>query len=102
MMGLELVTADGRPASRLRLLGRTVITWSPVLLVPLVMRFAPQIPPGLNGIPWWMLVMVSGAIFVAITPARGVPDRIAGTVDRYQDSGLNLRGFKPPSGLRLD
>ena len=34
MMGLELVTADGRSASRLRVLVRTAITWSPVLVVP--------------------------------------------------------------------
>ena len=27
-MGLELVTGDGRPASRLRVLARTVIAWS--------------------------------------------------------------------------
>mgnify|MGYP003694248933 CR=1 FL=1 len=44
MMGLELVTAGGRPASRLRVLARTAITWSPVLLVPFVMRFVERIP----------------------------------------------------------
>ena len=44
MMGLELVTADGRPASRLRVLARTAITWSPVLLVPILMQFVARIP----------------------------------------------------------
>ncbi len=48
MMGLELVTADGRPASRLRVLARTAITWSPVLMVPFVMRFVARIPPSLD------------------------------------------------------
>jgi uncharacterized RDD family membrane protein YckC len=79
MMGLELVTANGRPASRLRVLARTAITWSPVLFVPFVMRFVARIPPDLDGKPWWMLGMVAGAVVVAIWPARGVQDRIAGT-----------------------
>jgi serine/threonine protein kinase len=79
MMGLELVTADGRPASRLRVLARTAITWSPVLLVPFVMPFVPQLPSGLTGAPWWMLGMAAGAVVIAISPGRGVQDRIAGT-----------------------
>ena len=80
MMGLELVTSDGRPASRLRVLARTAITWSPVLMVPFVISFvSPGIPPSLTGTPWWMLVIIAGAVFVVITPARGVQDRIAGT-----------------------
>jgi hypothetical protein len=49
MMGLELVTADGQPASRLRVLARTAITWLPVLMVPFVRRFAAWIPPALTG-----------------------------------------------------
>ena len=79
MMGLEFVTADGRPASRLRVLARTAITWSPVLLVPFVMPFVARIPPGLTGTPWWMLGMLTGAVVIAMTPPRGVQDRIAGT-----------------------
>ena len=79
MMGLELVTADGRPASRLRVIARTTITWSPVLMVPFVIPFAPRIPQSLTGTPWWMLGMIAGAVIVVITPARGVQDRIAGT-----------------------
>ena len=79
MMGLELVTADGRPASRLRVIARTTITWSPVLMVPFVIPFAPRIPQSLTGTPWWVLGMIAGAVIVVITPARGVQDRIAGT-----------------------
>ena len=78
MMGLELVTADGRSASRLRVLVRTALTWSPILVVPLVMRFVTPIPANL-GQPWWMLGMIAGAIVIAIWPARGVQDRLAGT-----------------------
>ena len=36
LLGLEVVTADGRPASRLRILARTALTWAPVLLVLLI------------------------------------------------------------------
>jgi serine/threonine protein kinase len=79
MMGLELVTGDGRPASRLRVLARTAITWSPVLLVPFMMRFVPLSTHGLDETPWWMLAMVAGVVVVALTPTRGVQDRIAGT-----------------------
>jgi len=79
MMGLELVTADGRPASRLRMLARTAITWSPVLMVPFVMRFLGWNAPDLTRTLWWMLAMIAGAVAIAITPARGVQDRIAGT-----------------------
>src|SRR5262245_1048983 len=79
MMGLELVTTDGRPASRLRVLARTAIAWLPVLMVPFVKRFAAWIPPTLTGTPWWMLAMIAGAVVVAMMPPRGVQDRIAGT-----------------------
>lgn len=79
IMGLELVIADGRSASRMRVLARTAMTWSPVLVVPLLMRFVTWIPPDLDGQLWWMLSMVAGAVVIAIWPARGVPDRLAGT-----------------------
>jgi eukaryotic-like serine/threonine-protein kinase len=79
IMGLELVTADGRPASRLRVLARTAMTWTPVLVVPFVMRFGARIPPDLDRQPWWMLGMIAGAIVIAIWPSRGVQDRLAGT-----------------------
>jgi eukaryotic-like serine/threonine-protein kinase len=79
IMGLELVTADGRSASRLRVLVRTAITWSPILIVPLAMRFVARIPPDLDGQPWWMLGMIAGAIVIATSPTRGVQDRLAGT-----------------------
>jgi len=47
-------------------------------VVPLVMRFVTPIPANL-GQPWWMLGMIAGAIVIAIWPARGVQDRLAGT-----------------------
>jgi hypothetical protein len=40
LLGLELVTADGRPASRPRVLTRTALTWAPVLLLALITAWA--------------------------------------------------------------
>jgi uncharacterized RDD family membrane protein YckC len=79
MMGLELVTADGRRASRLRVLARTAITWSLFLLMPIAVRFVPLTTRGLTETPWWILTMAAGVVVVAMTPTRGVQDRIAGT-----------------------
>ena len=78
-MGLELVTAAGHQASRLRVLVRTAVTWSPILLVPILLPFAERALPGLAGTPWWTLGMFSGAIAILFTPSRGVQDRIART-----------------------
>jgi uncharacterized RDD family membrane protein YckC len=36
LLGLELVTMDGRLASRRRVLARTALTWAPVLLLALI------------------------------------------------------------------
>ena len=78
-MGLELVTADGRQASRWRVLVRTAVTWSPILLVPILMPFAERALPHLAGTPWWTLGMLAGAVAIVVTPSRGVQDRIART-----------------------
>lgn len=39
ILGIELVTSDGRPASRGRLFWRGLVAWSPVWLVPVVVAF---------------------------------------------------------------
>ena len=78
-MGLELVTADGRQASRLRVLVRTAVTWSPIFVVPILMPFVERALPGLAETPWWTLGILSGAIAILLTPSRGVQDRIART-----------------------
>ena len=40
LLGLDLVTADGRLASRLRVFGRTLVAWAPVLLVGVLAMWA--------------------------------------------------------------
>jgi serine/threonine protein kinase len=79
IFGLEIVTARGQPARRFRVLARAVLIWSPLLLVPWVTPVLGRILPDLAATPWWLLAMLGGAIAVAINPARGVQDRLAGT-----------------------
>jgi hypothetical protein len=78
-VGLEIVTARGEPAGRLRVLARTALTWSPLLLVPLVTPALAHVWPGLALSPWWLPVMIGGAIAIAITPERALQDRLNGT-----------------------
>jgi uncharacterized RDD family membrane protein YckC len=76
-MGLELVTANGRPASRVRVLARTVIAWAPIIVLMVVrpepspIEFAIWIPV--------LLVLLAGAIAAIRRPERGIQDRLVGT-----------------------
>jgi hypothetical protein len=85
-LGLEIVTADGRPASRLRVLGRTAVTWMPVLAfaavgisrgalgIRLTDRDDVVVASGLALLP-----MLMGAVVAALRPERGIQDWLAGT-----------------------
>jgi uncharacterized RDD family membrane protein YckC len=82
---LDVVTKDGEPAGRLRILLRNIVTWSPVG-APIVMYFAIVVaPPGRAGLAVagaGVLVLIALAIGVWIairTPERGIADRVAGT-----------------------
>jgi eukaryotic-like serine/threonine-protein kinase len=79
IIGLEIVTARGRRAGRLRLLARMALTWSPILLVPWLTPLIGRIAPVLGPTPWWLLGMIAGAVAIAISPARGIQDRLVGT-----------------------
>jgi hypothetical protein len=79
IIGLEIVTSRGQPAGRFRVLVRAALMWSPILLVPWVSPVIGRTLPHLAATPWWLLGMIGGAIAIAITPARGVQDRMAGT-----------------------
>jgi hypothetical protein len=87
-VGIDLVRGDGQPASRGRLLWRAIITWSPLVLLPVLLGFlvpalqvagtagagAAVIMIGALGLMYLLLVVGSSAL-----PVRGIPDRIAGT-----------------------
>jgi hypothetical protein len=86
ILGLELVTTDGRPASRLRVVGRTLLTWLPLLLGLMAVLAARAIGvpiPGFivftSGMGLGLLVTLAAAIFAVARPERGIQDRLAGT-----------------------
>jgi hypothetical protein len=83
IMGLELVAADGRPATRLRVLARGTVVWAPsvalvtlanVLIVSGARTVAVLTVGGLA-----LLILMVGAIVAVLHPARGIQDRLAGT-----------------------
>ena len=83
VMGLDLVTAAGRPAGRLRLTVRQVVTWTPwtLLMLGSVAKLSARTTPS-----WAMPVLLLGialaviAIALALrTPARGLAERLSGT-----------------------
>lgn len=73
MLGLELVTADGKRASRFRVLVRTAATWVPLMIVP----------PASSPAHWLtylcLLMLFAGAGVAILSPERGIQDRLAGT-----------------------
>ena len=88
MMGVATVTRDGRKASRLRLLGRTLLVWSPcaagaALSLALWTVWLPGI--GISGpVILWALVILgamilANAVWAVWKPARGLPDLATGT-----------------------
>jgi len=77
--GLEIVTARGEPAGRLRILTRTLLTWSPILLVPWVDWGIARVLPGVAESPWWLAVMIGGGLAIAISPVQAIHDRLNGT-----------------------
>ena len=87
LLGLAVVTRDGRQASRLRAVGRSALAWSPTLVVwtTFVARSAqgggyvtdlfvnPWVTPAL------LIVSAAGAWVTVREPGRGPADRLAGT-----------------------
>ena len=75
LLGLEFVTADGRRASRLRVLSRTAAAWAPVLIVAAAATS--------SGASWFsypcLLLLLAGAVIAILSPERGIQDRLAGT-----------------------
>ena len=77
--GVTFVRRDGARASRLRVFWRGLVAWSPFLIAPFLFGFMKLAVSGL-------VAGVAGALFVCLLaiisltlPARGLPDRLAGT-----------------------
>jgi hypothetical protein len=83
LIGFEIVRGRGQPASRLRVLARTAITWSPLLLPAAVSTVVGGIASAPYGLVVVMtvslLILLGGAILAILHPARGLQDRLAGT-----------------------
>ena len=73
VLGLELVTADGKQASRFRVLVRTAATWVPLMIVA-----PPSSPAHWLTYPC-LLMLFAGAVVAILSPERGIQDRLAGT-----------------------
>ncbi len=75
----SFVRKDGKPASRIRLFWRSIVTWSPILLALLIVTFA-----GKARISQTTAVVYASAIFSVLAivsialPVRGLQDRLAG------------------------
>jgi eukaryotic-like serine/threonine-protein kinase len=84
-LGFEIVSADGLPASRLRVTVRAAVAWSPVLLAFAVILALGVGGAALDSLPWILvpavslLVFAAGAAVAVASPLRGIQDRLAGT-----------------------
>jgi uncharacterized RDD family membrane protein YckC len=87
MLGIAVVTNAGADASRLRMLGRSLIAWSPILLTPVLIMFLTRFmhKAGLQnlvqGVGLSVMVILFAALGLAVfaTRGRGLHDRLART-----------------------
>jgi eukaryotic-like serine/threonine-protein kinase len=81
--GAALVTKDGRQASRLRALWRALVTWSPAVVMCLILYKGPAVDhptvAALTAQTLVLAVLVGGTIWALLHPTRGIQDRLAGT-----------------------
>jgi hypothetical protein len=81
--GAAVVNRRGEPAARLRCLWRTVVTWSLVPLMLVVLDTKASIEGAdlrtalLHSLP--MALFAAGAVWAILHPSRSIQDRLAGT-----------------------
>jgi hypothetical protein len=81
IFGIAVATKNGSRASRLRTFWRSLVTWSPCVLLLMLVVFLAEVA-GLE--KTWSLCLSLAVLLAIITwsawmPRRGIPDRIAGT-----------------------
>jgi uncharacterized RDD family membrane protein YckC len=80
LLGIAVVTSSGSEVSRLRALWRSVIAWSPctasVVITPFFLASSSLLLPAIG---MFLAVSLIGIVAAAVTPARGLQDRLAGT-----------------------
>jgi hypothetical protein len=88
LLGVTAVTGDGQRASRLRLLGRTLLAWSPGalgLLLSLALMYAwmPGFDSDVPAVVWILgpltVLVLAGVAWAVWKPARSLPDLAVGT-----------------------
>jgi len=81
--GAALVNWRGKRISSVRALWRAAVTWSPMIVLAVVMKNGPDVTDASNLMVALDLalvaIVVAGAIWAAQHPARGLQDRLAGT-----------------------
>jgi len=85
--GIEIITRDGAPASRLRVLRRAATAWSPVLVVGAPLTVAILMGLGssyMHGAAWILTaataLMATGAVVSVLRPEQGLAERLTGTL----------------------
>jgi tRNA A-37 threonylcarbamoyl transferase component Bud32 len=83
-LGMEIVTPDGRPASRVRAAARTLLAWAPLIVLgfPASQALLSGVVPKaetMTASGLALLILLAGAIVAVLQPSRGIQDRLAGT-----------------------
>jgi hypothetical protein len=78
IFGLVPVTADGRPASRLRFAWRQILVCSPFVAFPILLAFVAPLAGRAAVIPL-AIVLVAGVVASTFLCDRSWPDRLAKT-----------------------
>ena len=80
VFGVAVVNRDGTTASRLRVLWRSLVTWSPLVLMPVILVLLKISGLGIIlSVCLTLALLVTVVIWSSLLPERGIPDRIAGT-----------------------
>jgi hypothetical protein len=80
MFGIDCVTRAGAPASRLRMLWRSMLFNAPVLMAPIMLAFVYPLVPDMTAAALPIIGLVLAlACWSCLLPRRGLSDRLAGT-----------------------
>jgi hypothetical protein len=83
LLGVAVVTRDGRPAARWRTLWRAIVAWwlTPAVCGLGILAGVTTHHPGLAIVLGFAIpaLFVAGVIWALVAPERGLQDRLAGT-----------------------
>ena len=78
-VGLAVVKRNGARASRLRIFGRSLVAWSPVLAAPVLITILTPLVGTIGATALLGVLIVGFGAWSLALPNRGLQDRIAGT-----------------------